>query len=295
MSYFFLILHLKQIPVFSFCLIFLSLWNKVTQLPLLILTRCPCVGLFLCIMFVPSGFCLGSRCEMSMGHVFHQGVLEAMTLVGSGARNGDQIQWQVWAGASAMLSGHYHLISGGLGSHGAGEEALRFGSELFFSEYLFCPFSNGTLPQRGTGQKQVWAGTCNRTFPVCHPELQIAPDPPTPWVPTMVALAIFKCNARSELLCPLQVCTLLGQGSLHSSVSSTGARVAREDAQHRLMHILGCLGMPIRAPAAPNTPPPQAPAIAVLTLVRRSARSILAPSPQCVHSPCKQKLGVSGD
>lgn len=52
-----------------------------------------------------------------------------------------------------MLSGHYHLISGGLGSHGAGEEALRFGSELCFSKYLLRPFSNGMLPQRGTGQK----------------------------------------------------------------------------------------------------------------------------------------------
>lgn len=140
------------ITIFSFGLIFLSLWNKVTQLPLLILMRCPCVGLFLCIMFVPSGFCLESRFEMSMGHVFYQSVLEAMTLVGSGARNGDQIQWQVWAGASAMLSGHYHLISDGLGSHGAGEEALRFGSELFFSVSL-VPFQQWHAAPKGNRPK----------------------------------------------------------------------------------------------------------------------------------------------
>ena len=83
-----LVLHLKQIPVLSFCLIFLSLWNKVTQLPLLTLTGCPCVGLFLCIMLVPTGFCLGSRFEMSTEHVFHQSVLEVITLVGSGAGDG---------------------------------------------------------------------------------------------------------------------------------------------------------------------------------------------------------------
>ena len=58
------------------------------QLPLVILKGCPFVGVSLCSMCIPSGFHAGTRFVVNKIHVFPQGVLTVITLVGGGAVEG---------------------------------------------------------------------------------------------------------------------------------------------------------------------------------------------------------------
>ena len=55
------------------------------QLPILVLKGCACVGTSLYSLCVPSGFVGRAVSDMSMSHIFPQGVLAAITLVGGGA------------------------------------------------------------------------------------------------------------------------------------------------------------------------------------------------------------------
>lgn len=54
----------------------------VKKSPIPVLNTCPCVWVFLCSLCVPSGFGGKAGSEVGMGHVFLQGELVAMALLG---------------------------------------------------------------------------------------------------------------------------------------------------------------------------------------------------------------------
>ena len=58
------------------------------QLPVVVLKGYPCVGVTLYSLNVPSAFGGRARSHVSMSHIFPQGVLEAITLVGNGIGGG---------------------------------------------------------------------------------------------------------------------------------------------------------------------------------------------------------------
>lgn len=64
------------------CFLILTLfqWNKVKQLPILVLKGCLCVGVPLCSMHVPTSFDGRAGSELSTGHIFLQCVLAVITL-----------------------------------------------------------------------------------------------------------------------------------------------------------------------------------------------------------------------
>ena len=59
------------------------------------------MGVSLCSLYVPSGFCWRAGSEVSLGHKFPQGLLAAITLVGGGARDGGT---RVSAGVSMSVT-----------------------------------------------------------------------------------------------------------------------------------------------------------------------------------------------
>ena len=79
-----LFFHLKQIPLSSHFFSFLCLYEIRSKLCILVLKGCPCVAVSLCYL-CDFGGRAGS--DMSMGHIFLQGVLAAITLAGGGARD----------------------------------------------------------------------------------------------------------------------------------------------------------------------------------------------------------------
>ena len=102
------------------------------QLPFPVLKVCPCVGMSLCSLHVPSGFGGRTGSEMSMGCVFTWGVLAATTLMGGragdgGARAGARCELELLLCSVAITT----LSGGGIGDIGVGAGPLR---ELDFSQ-----------------------------------------------------------------------------------------------------------------------------------------------------------------
>ena len=60
-------------------------WNLLKHLPIPVLKVCPCVGVSLCSLLVPSNFVDGAGPEVSTGCIFSWGVLAVTTLVGGRA------------------------------------------------------------------------------------------------------------------------------------------------------------------------------------------------------------------
>lgn len=58
------------------------------QLPIAVLKGCPCVGVSLCSLHVPSGFGRRAGFDVNKSRIFPQSVLVAIVLVGSGAGDG---------------------------------------------------------------------------------------------------------------------------------------------------------------------------------------------------------------
>ena len=90
---------------------------------------------------------------------------------------------------SPLLSGHHHPIRDGVGSQGAGAEALRVGSKLVLFPLSVCPPSSWQQhlqPKRSDAEARgVRAGArcgleCAGTFLACQSEFQTAPDPALP-------------------------------------------------------------------------------------------------------------------
>ena len=58
------------------------------QLPIVVLKGCPYVGVPLCKVCVPSAFGGRAGFDMDASHLFPQGVLAAITLLGGGGKRG---------------------------------------------------------------------------------------------------------------------------------------------------------------------------------------------------------------
>ena len=137
------------------------------QLPIVVLKGCPYVGVPLCKVCVPSAFGGRAGFDMDASHLFPQGVLAAITLLGGGA--GDEgVRGGAWCEAGLSLCSVAITTLSGVGS---GPKMLkrkplgssRVGSVPF--KYVLSPLpALGPLPQRGLVLKQggpVWAlGSC---------------------------------------------------------------------------------------------------------------------------------------
>ena len=109
------------------------------------------MGVSLYSLHVPSRFGGRAGSDVSRSHIFPQGVLAAITLVGGGA--GDE---GARARASPLLSGQHHPTGGGGRSQGAEAEALRVRSKLALSPVSVCSPS----PQHWhlyPREKQCWS------------------------------------------------------------------------------------------------------------------------------------------
>jgi len=128
---FLLFCQLKQISLLFILLNFLCFCEirQLKELPVVVPKVCPCVGVALCRLHVPSGFGGRAESDMHVSYVFTQGVLAAITMVGGGAgdrgaRTGARYDLLL------CLVAKKHPIRVGVGSHVAGAEALKFVSKL---------------------------------------------------------------------------------------------------------------------------------------------------------------------
>ena len=91
----------------------------------------PCVGMSICSPYLPSGFGGRAGSDVSMSHIFPQGVLAAITLVGGGAGyGGAKARASCELGLLLCLVAITFLLGTVRGSQGAGAEALRVASKL---------------------------------------------------------------------------------------------------------------------------------------------------------------------
>ena len=132
------------------------------QLPVLALKWC--VGAPLCNTFVPGGFGQRVGSDMSVSHIFPQGVLAAFTFVGSGAEievlePAPSVSWAL----SSVQCGQHQPLRDRSRSQVAGTEALRIGFKvaLFSLSVYFFPSPNQVLCPRRRGElKQVSFKCC---------------------------------------------------------------------------------------------------------------------------------------
>lgn len=103
----------------------MKLGEKVTSPSLKVVSLCERVPMQ---SAVPTWFVGRAGSDVSMGHVFSQGVLAAPRVVGSRAEVGGdrESHIQILAGASHMLNDCYSPIRGGVGAQGAGARSLQF-------------------------------------------------------------------------------------------------------------------------------------------------------------------------
>lgn len=166
-------------------------------------------------MFVPGGFGQRVGSDMSMSHIFPQGVLAAFTLGGSDA----EIE-----GLEPAPSVSWALSSVQCGQHQpAGTEAQRVRSKLAPSPPCDCSFPSQHLhPHLSRGQcrsKEVgaWCGVGAVVVPV--PSRTLARSPYAAFASTSngcpCPIQMHSCSAR---LRPAQPCPLLGRCSTSLSV-----------------------------------------------------------------------------
>ena len=125
------------------------------QLPVLALKWC--VGAPLCNTFVPGGFGQRVGSDMSVSHIFPQGVLAAFTFVGSGAEievlePAPSVSWAL----SSVQCGQHQPLRDRSRSQVAGTEAQRVRSKLAASLLCVCYFPSQHLHPH-LSREQCWS------------------------------------------------------------------------------------------------------------------------------------------
>lgn len=125
------------------------------QLPVLALKRC--IGAPLCNTFVPGGFGQRVGSDMSVSHIFPQGVLAAFTFVGSGAEievlePAPSVSWAL----SSVQCGQHQPLRDRSRSQVAGTEAQRVRSKLAPSLLCVCCFPSQHLHPH-LSREQCWS------------------------------------------------------------------------------------------------------------------------------------------
>lgn len=192
------------------------------QLPVLALKWC--VGAPLCNTFVPGGFGQRVGSDMSVSHIFPQGVLAAFTFVGSGAEievlePAPSVSWAL----SSVQCGQLQPLRDRSRSQVAGTEAQRVRSKLAASLLCVCCFPSQHLHPH-LSREQCWSkrsgclvrggsyGCSSSSRTLDHS--RVLPLQ----VPAMAVLAPFRCVLALRQLCPAQLCPLLGHRSTSPSV-----------------------------------------------------------------------------
>ena len=80
------------------------------QLPIVVLKWCSYVGAFIYRLHVPNAFGERAGFDVDPSHVFPQGVLAAITLVGSGTRDGSARAGALCKVRRPLCSGYHTLL-----------------------------------------------------------------------------------------------------------------------------------------------------------------------------------------
>lgn len=136
----------------------------VKKSPIPVLNTCPCVWVFLCSLCVPSGFGGKAGSEVGMGHVFLQGELVAMALLGVRLELEGPEPDVVTSEGFSFVQWLYHPIRIGTGAWGARE---GFPGGLGF---LLIALAVSSLVWNVPGPESLGLQFCaGFTFPYCMP------------------------------------------------------------------------------------------------------------------------------